>query len=62
VGKELIEQGIPMGRLGAPEDMGGAAIYLSSKAGSWVTGHILTVDGGAIGAVPISMMGGGAAL
>lgn len=62
VGKEVIEQGIPMGRLGAPEDMGGAAVYLASKAGSWVTGHILTVDGGAIGAVPISMVGGNAAL
>jgi gluconate 5-dehydrogenase len=37
----------PMGRFGAPEDVGWAAVYLSSKAGSFVTGAVLPVDGGA---------------
>ncbi|MCG8589150.1 MAG: glucose 1-dehydrogenase [Proteobacteria bacterium] len=37
---------LPMGRLGTPQDLGAAALYLSSPASSWVTGHILTVTGG----------------
>lgn len=54
-GEELIKQGIPLGRLGAEPDMGGAALYFASPAGAWVTGQILTVDGGTL-AKPISMM------
>jgi len=38
---------IPLKRMGNEDDMAGAAIYLSSKAGSWTTGVILNVDGGA---------------
>jgi NAD(P)-dependent dehydrogenase (short-subunit alcohol dehydrogenase family) len=37
---------IPLGRLGEPEDVVGAAIYLASDAGSLVSGHVLVVDGG----------------
>jgi len=37
-----------LGRWGSPEDMAGAAIYLSSNAGAWVTGGILKVDGGGL--------------
>ncbi len=36
----------PMGRLGQPEDLEGAIIYLASDASRFVTGHILYVDGG----------------
>jgi 7-alpha-hydroxysteroid dehydrogenase len=37
----------PMGRLGEPEDMALAALYLAAPASSWVTGQVLEVDGGA---------------
>lgn len=37
---------LPMGRLGTPEDLGAAALYLASPASSWVTGHTLVVTGG----------------
>ena len=37
---------IPMGRLGTPEDVVGAVVYLASPAAAMVTGHTLLVDGG----------------
>jgi NAD(P)-dependent dehydrogenase (short-subunit alcohol dehydrogenase family) len=46
---------IPLGRMGNADDMGGACIYLSSRAGSWITGVILTVDGGLVGAANIPL-------
>jgi NAD(P)-dependent dehydrogenase (short-subunit alcohol dehydrogenase family) len=41
-----IKGGIPAGRIGEPEDMAGAAIYLASRAGDYVMGSTLIVDGG----------------
>ncbi|KAG5913627.1 hypothetical protein E4U42_000965 [Claviceps africana] len=38
----------PMGRLGRPEDIAGAVVYLASRAGSHVTGEALVIDGGAM--------------
>ncbi|EYD75694.1 2-deoxy-D-gluconate 3-dehydrogenase [Rubellimicrobium mesophilum DSM 19309] len=40
---------IPAGRWGTPEDFGGPAVFLASKASDYVSGTILTVDGGWMG-------------
>ncbi len=43
---EFFLDNIPLGRMGTPEDVAGAAIYLASEAGALVSGHVLVVDGG----------------
>ena len=43
-----MEQMTPLGRLGTPEDIACAALYLASPAGSWVTGKVFEVDGGTV--------------
>ena len=43
---EMAQARIPLKRLGKPKDIGSAAIYLASEAGSWVTGQTLIVAGG----------------
>ena len=43
--RQIMER-IPEGRWGDPSDIGGAAVFLASKAADYVQGHILAVDGG----------------
>lgn len=43
---DTVKRHIPAGRIGAPEDMAAAAIYLASRAGDYVVGSTLVVDGG----------------
>jgi 2-deoxy-D-gluconate 3-dehydrogenase len=46
--RQILER-IPAGRWGEPEDVAGAAVFLSSRASDYVNGHILVVDGGWMG-------------
>ena len=44
--REAIEAGTPLKRIGQPEDIAAAVVYLASQAGSYLTGKVLEVDGG----------------
>ncbi|NMM43890.1 SDR family oxidoreductase [Rhodospirillaceae bacterium KN72] len=44
-GREMMRE-IPIRRFGKPEDLDGALLYLSTDASAWMTGQIMTVDGG----------------
>ncbi len=43
---DAIRGSCPLGRIGEPEDMAGVAIYLASRAGAYVNGAVIPVDGG----------------
>ncbi|MGH2891361.1 MAG: SDR family oxidoreductase [Solirubrobacteraceae bacterium] len=43
---EQIAASSPLGRIGRPDDMAGTAVYLASRAGAYVTGAVIPVDGG----------------
>ncbi len=45
---DAVAAGIPAKRLGVPEDLAAAAIYLASRAGDYVVGDTITVDGGLV--------------
>lgn len=45
---DAVAKGIPAKRIGEPEDMAAAAIYLASRAGDYVIGETITVDGGLV--------------
>jgi NAD(P)-dependent dehydrogenase (short-subunit alcohol dehydrogenase family) len=53
--EDVIAKGIPLKRMGNEEDMAGACLYLSSKAGAWCTGVILNVDGGTVGGIQVDL-------
>lgn len=44
--RAAIERQVPLGRIGRPEDMAGTAIYLAARAGAYLTGAVIPVDGG----------------
>lgn len=44
--RQAIERQIPMGRIGQPVDIGGAAVFLASPEATYITGQMLYIDGG----------------
>lgn len=44
--RDDIERSCPLGRIGAPADVAGAAVFLASPAAAWVSGAVIPVDGG----------------
>jgi NAD(P)-dependent dehydrogenase (short-subunit alcohol dehydrogenase family) len=44
--RDMIEARCPLGRIGAPKDMAGIALFLASRAGAYLTGTVTAVDGG----------------
>jgi 2-deoxy-D-gluconate 3-dehydrogenase len=46
--RQILER-IPAGRWGEPGDVGGAAVFLCSRASDYINGHVLLVDGGWMG-------------
>lgn len=45
-GAQKVGERVPLGRIGRPDDVAGAALFLCSRAGSYITGAILPLDGG----------------
>jgi len=46
--KSAIIEGIPLGRIGSPQDVAGACLFLSSRAGAYVNGATIALDGGSL--------------
>jgi len=47
--REVVEQLVPLGRIGRPDDIAGFVIFLASRAGSYLTGTVIPLDGGITG-------------
>ncbi|PYA66182.1 3-ketoacyl-ACP reductase, partial [Serratia marcescens] len=45
---QAIAASVPLGRLGEPEDIAAAMVFLASPAAAYITGQTLVVDGGAL--------------
>jgi NAD(P)-dependent dehydrogenase (short-subunit alcohol dehydrogenase family) len=48
-GREMVAGTVPLGRIGRPEDAAGLTLFLSSRAGSYLTGTVIPLDGGITG-------------
>jgi len=48
-GREQVAQNVPLGRIGTPEDVVGTTMFLASRAGAYLTGTVIPLDGGITG-------------
>jgi NAD(P)-dependent dehydrogenase (short-subunit alcohol dehydrogenase family) len=46
--EEMLNNALPLGRIGEPDDIAQAAVFLAGTASSWMTGQTMVVDGGAL--------------
>ena len=44
--RQIMEKQVPLGRIGEPDDIAGLVIYLTSRAGAFMTGNVIPLDGG----------------
>jgi NAD(P)-dependent dehydrogenase (short-subunit alcohol dehydrogenase family) len=47
--RELVERAVPLGRIGRPDDVAGLTLFLASRAGAYLTGTVIPLDGGITG-------------
>jgi NAD(P)-dependent dehydrogenase (short-subunit alcohol dehydrogenase family) len=47
--REAVESGVPLGRIGRADDVAGLALFLASRAGAYLTGTVIPLDGGITG-------------
>jgi NAD(P)-dependent dehydrogenase (short-subunit alcohol dehydrogenase family) len=50
--RDAVAAAVPLGRIGEPDDVAGLTIFLSSRAGSYLTGTVIPLDGGITGCSP----------
>ncbi len=55
---EKVGKGVPLGRIGSPEDVAGATLYLCGRGGSYISGCILPLDGGKSAEAPSRLFSG----
>lgn len=48
-GREAVEAAVPLGRVGSPQDIVGTTVFLCSRAGAYLTGAVIPLDGGITG-------------
>ncbi|OWY91454.1 hypothetical protein PHMEG_00039959, partial [Phytophthora megakarya] len=53
---ENVKEEVPTERLGEDSDMAGGAIFLASKASAWISGQVITCDGGMVGAAETGLI------
>jgi NAD(P)-dependent dehydrogenase (short-subunit alcohol dehydrogenase family) len=47
--REELESGVPLGRIGRADDVAGLTLFLCSRAGAYLTGTVIPLDGGITG-------------
>ena len=48
-GRATVAGSVPLGRIGSPDDVAGTTIFLASRAGAYLTGTVIPLDGGITG-------------